>query len=74
MQIFGFISSYLMNILGSLKYSMESMRSYMKSLRLLIYYKVYKFIENLDSLMFRVSRNNLSKRLGHKKKRQLKRK
>lgn len=74
MQIFGFISSYLMNILGSLKYSMESMRSYMKSLRLLIYYKVYKFIENLDSMMFRVSRNNLSKRLGHQKKRQLKRK
>ena len=74
MQIFGFISSYLMNILGSLKYSMESMRSYVKSLRLLIYYKVYKFIEYLNSMMFRVSRNNLSKRLGHQKKRQIKRK
>ena len=74
MQIFGFISSYLMNILGSLKYSMESMRSYVKSLHLLIYYKVYKFIEYLNSMMFRVSRNNLSKRLGHQKKRRIKRK
>ena len=69
---FIYLSGYLMHILGSLRYSMEFMRSYVKSLRLLISYKVYKFIEYLDSKMRRASRNNLSKRLGHRKNKNIK--